>query len=650
MGRPSVSSYSANEVAAREPQWSEPTRRFGNILDQSALAYVRVDAKGMILQKNRPAEELLGLAVHGSHPSIFTSRLSPRSVTAFHRFLVRLIRSGEPASTHLKIRLPNHGEAWVRADGSWVPAGLGEPGSCLMSLVDVSEQRAADERLRSSELRQRQLIEGLPDAVFVMSQRGIRFVNSAAVRYFGLESSVQLRGRLLEEFVAPEHRDAMRSLIAESLSEETGRPRCIEVQFKAPSGAALTAETNWVEAIFEGERALVCVARDVGERRHLLQQVAQADRLTMVATLAAGVAHEVNNPLTYVLMNLDKCLEGLSADPNLRAPDEDLQAMLREALDGVARVRAIVRDLNRFSRVEHQTTPVNVNDCVQKAVQLASAELRYRAQVVQVLDTVPPVRAADGRLVQILLNLLINAAHAIAPGRPDQNRVLVSTRHTESSVFVSVQDTGVGIPEHLHRRVFEPFFTTKTGGHGTGLGLFVCYNYVTELGGKISLDSDGRSWTKFEIELPAVERARDAAPAPHVGQLAPKQGRILAIDDEEIIRRGIVAALGSTNAIDAVASAEEALAKIEQGAEYDLILCDLQMPGLTGPRFYAALHERHPQLLARVMFMTGGAFTEEAQRFLEDVNPTVLPKPFTRRELREAVWERMEFIETAPVA
>jgi len=617
---------------------------FGNVLDESAIAYVRVDGKGIVLQRNPPAAGMLGSG-RAKAPLVFASRLLPRSIAPFHRFLIDLIRSRRPATILVELRSPERGPLCVRVDGTWLRGEeLNAPGSCLLSLVDVSEQQRTQERLRSSEARLRQLFDALPDAVFVASLRGIRYLNTAAIRLLGLQNASQLLGRRLETFVAPSHLDALQSLMAEFLLTGGARPRCTEVEFVTESGHALVAETSWVEEVFEGERCVVCVARNVLERRDLLLQVAQADRLSMVSTLAAGVAHEVNNPLTYVLMNLDKCLDGLPPDgsANGRISVDQLRAALREALEGVQRVRTIVRDLNRFSRFDAQTSLVDVNDSVRKALQLASAELRYRATVVQSLTDLPPVRATEGHLVQVLLNLLLNAAEAIEHGSPDRNRVSVSTTVSGGNVVIAVEDTGCGIPAEMRERLFDPFFTTKHGGRGTGLGLFVCYNYVRELGGEIRVESDGATWSRFSVALPSALPAQE----PSVRALAtppmdPISGRILVIDDEEIIRIGVVAALRKTNTVDAVDSAEEALARIDRGEHYDLVLCDLQMPGLPGSRFYAALAARYPHLVERVIFMTGGAFTHEAKQFLEDVDPPVLAKPFTLKELRQTLWDRI---------
>ncbi len=245
------------------------------------------------------------------------------------------------------------------------------------------------------------------------------------------------------------------------------------------------------------------------ELQHTQEQLLFADRLAAVGRLAAGVGHEINNPLAYILGNLrfvHRELGSLSGAPD----EEDRQewvAALAEATEGAERVRVIVQDLKMLSRPDDVAlSPVNLAAVVQSAAKMAHHEVRERARVVLECDGVPAVHANAARLGQVFLNLLINAAHAIEPGRAQEHEIRVVARvSAPGHVTVEVRDTGSGIPaEHL-KRVFEPFFTTKPVGVGTGLGLSVCHRIITSLGGGIRVESEPGRGTSFFITLPAAE-------------------------------------------------------------------------------------------------------------------------------------------------
>jgi signal transduction histidine kinase len=252
------------------------------------------------------------------------------------------------------------------------------------------------------------------------------------------------------------------------------------------------------------------MARGFNEMAQQLQatqaQLILADRLATMGRTAAGVAHEINNPLAYVLSNLTYLQEELRR-PREALPEQERQDLLEaatEAWTGAERVRFITQDLKMLSRAEETTAgPVQLSAVVRSSVRMAAHELKNRARVVEDCDGVPPVQGNAARLGQVFLNLIINAAHAITPGRAEANEIRVTARLSEPDrVKVDVSDTGCGItPENLER-IFDLFFTTKPVGEGTGIGLAMCRNIVTSLGGSITVESQIGRGTTFHITLP----------------------------------------------------------------------------------------------------------------------------------------------------
>jgi two-component system, NtrC family, sensor kinase len=232
-----------------------------------------------------------------------------------------------------------------------------------------------------------------------------------------------------------------------------------------------------------------------------------------VGTLAAGVAHEINNPLAFVLSNLSFLKEEcqLLARDIPRERLREMEDVLRETRQGAERVRHIVRDLRTLSRDEGEhLSEVDVCEVIESSLGLVRNELRHRARVVKDLEPVPKVRASEGRLGQVLLNLLINALHALPSGMPNQNEVRVRVRALSGQVVIEVRDTGCGISPEVRDRIFDPFFTTKPVGMGTGLGLSICHGIVTSLGGEISVESELGRGSTFRIALPVAQQARTA--------------------------------------------------------------------------------------------------------------------------------------------
>ena len=366
-----------------------------------------------------------------------------------------------------------------------------------------------------------------------------------------------------------------------------------------------------------------------------------AERMASLGRLAAGVAHEINNPLAYVLGSIELLERGLSEIGTLH-PDAartgeiifDAQAALSNAKDGIERIRTIVRDLTTFSRsVPDARCPVNVEAVLESTLKLTWNELRHRVRVIKNFAGVPELLGDEGRLAQVFVNLILNASQAIPDGR--QGLLTISTTSEGGRVAVCVEDDGIGIaPEDLPY-VFEPFFTTHTGAGGAGLGLAICRNIVTTLGGTITVSSEPDVGSRFTVTLQAAQADDASAEGKRARsrERVSSRARILIIDDEPLLGQTLRFAFQDRHDVDVAASGREALDRLATDADYDLVLCDLMMPDVSGEHVYRAVSQHSPGLLPRFVFMTGGAFTERAQEFLAQFAGRQLEKPFNIDEV-----------------
>ncbi len=504
----------------------------------------------------------------------------------------------------------------------------------------------AEETLRRARASFRTLVEISPDLVVLHRAGSILYANPAVARAIGIRSGDELAGTPFVELFHVDDRAGAAARLAAPASNS--RPEMFGLRWSRKDGGYRTTEAVAARMDFEGTDAVLIVARDVTERVAFQYQLLQRDRMAALGTLSAGVAHEINNPLTYLLVNLDHVLRRLRAasasdDPIAALANESgtgalpgLVQSLQHAVDGANRVRQIVRDLLTFSQGNvEQRGVTDVRGIVESAVQMAWHEIRHRARLTKRLGDVPPVDANEGRLGQVFLNLLVNAAQAIPEGHADRHEIRVTTRTDENgNAVVEVSDTGSGIAPEDMPCIFDPFFTTK-GEHGTGLGLAISHGTVRGLGGDIQVSSVRGKGATFRVVLPSAKPWRGAATPSSAHNVGPLQrARLLIIDDERLVGEAIARSLSEESDVEVVTDAREALARIAAGQRYDAILCDLLMPVMTGMDLYAEVVRTAPKLAGRIVFMTGGAFTARARSFLESVANQCLEKPLDMSKLR----------------
>ncbi len=374
------------------------------------------------------------------------------------------------------------------------------------------------------------------------------------------------------------------------------------------------------------------LATQLEHRKRVEASAAAAGRMAVVGTLAAGIGHEINNPLAAIIANLDVTLEQLvDAPPTIREALQDA----RLAAD---RVAEIVRNLRGLieSKSDHPTA--DVPRVVKSTLQMVSNQLQGRARIDLDLADTASVAISESRLGQILLNLLTNAAHAMPAGGGHELRIEARPCASRSRVRIRVSDTGTGIAPDERAHIFEPFFTTKPVGTGAGLGLWVCHQLVTAANGSIELESSNTSGTTFRIELPS---ARPLGTPNLARPLDHRRGRLLVIDDDDAIRRAIKRCLRAHDLV-IVETAEAGLALIENGEEFDAILCDVMMPECDGPEFFDRLSTENPTQAENVIFMTGGAFTSRITEFLGATEHRLVEKPFDVLELEGAIQEVLD--------
>jgi PAS domain S-box-containing protein len=389
--------------------------------------------------------------------------------------------------------------------------------------------------------------------------------------------------------------------------------------------------------------AIVLSYRDVTEQKRAEQEAEAAKKLASLGTLAAGVGHEINNPLTCLLFTLetagrlaDRCSAG---DPANCV--KTLRATVAEARDAAQRIAAIVRDLR--SLVSEEPAPsasVSLESAIENALAATRDLLDGHAEIRRRYEPVPPVHGIEARLEQLFVNLLANAAHALPKGHPG-NTVTIGLRPSSSGgVQVDVEDNGCGIAEENLARIFDPFFSTRRFSGGTGLGLHIAQRIVNSVGGTLSVVSREGAGSTFSVRLRAA-----AQPAPEDGAsvrpLQTLRGTVLVVDDDASVRKALAALLGADHELVAVESAEIALELVLQGHQFDAILCDMLMPGLSGVELHSALSKQSPEHAERIVFVTGALIDPELQAFLERVPNVCLTKPPDRQALSAAIAERV---------
>jgi signal transduction histidine kinase/CheY-like chemotaxis protein len=564
-------------------------------------------------------------------------------------------RSGNPYPVPLLpfSRVVSTGQAVVvddlvihRADGTQVNVrAFAQPvfgaGDALthvsVAFLDITREVQAEAERDQAAAHLALAVDHAPIVLWSADKDGIITVSQgAALASLGVKSG-QLLGHNLFELYAGH--PTISAYIRRGLAGES-------LQYLVEVGEA--AFDTWMVPIRNAEGAVIgitALSHDVRELRKLQAAGIQSDRSAALGTLAASVAHEINNPLTYIFAHaeqMDESLERLGsglADPGSREFRADL-ATLREEFQslraGVERIASITRELRTFSHPDDKGgVPVDARAAVRSVLQLVGKEVEHRAWLSLELGETAPIIGHPTRLVQVILNLVMNAMQSLPAVRTAESEVHIRTDTLGQRVVIEVSDSGPGVPVAERERIFEPFVTTKPIGDGTGLGLFVCRNIVHSYGGEVSVHDRPGGGALFRVSLPAtahvqaagVARDQEASGAPHT------RAHVLVIDDEAQVVNALSGSLRRAGyRTSSCSSGAAGLQRLMACDDIDLVFCDLMMKEMTGMELYARLREHAPAVIDKIVFMTGGAYSPAARQFLLDhPGQRIVEKPFDVR-------------------
>jgi PAS domain S-box-containing protein len=546
-------------------------------------------------------------------------------------------RSGEAVVTDdTVIHHPDGRELNIRTFGYPVFDAERRLTHVVVVVIDITKEVKAELERQATEARLALAVNHAPIAIWSTDLAGIiQLSEGAGLAGLGVKS-----GELVGQSVFELYKDhpTVSGYLRRGLSGES-------FWYSVQVGEAVF--DTWMTPLRDGTGVITgaaALSRDVTEVRKLQASVIQSDRVIALGTLAASVAHEINNPLTYMLghgqllrdalVEADQILSarGAPEDNRLRELVDRMSNLLEPIRSGTQRIGVITRELRTFSRPEAgATTIVDIRSVVKSVLQLVGKDLEARARLVVDLGETMPVRGQQAKLVQVVLNLVVNAMHAIPDGRAHDNEITVRTRNEGDEVLIEVSDSGPGVPAGERDRIFEPFVSTKEIGEGTGLGLFVCRNIARGVFGDVTVSDRPGGGAVFRVVLPAAKGAPAVdSEQPVSSPIGQASGRVVIIDDEPMIADVLGEQLMRAGyEVTVEYEAERTLELLAQGEQaVDVVFCDLMMKRVTGMDLWEALTSRNPAALTKLVFMTGGAFTSRSRAFIEDHPDQVVEKPF----------------------
>ncbi|HXI03989.1 MAG TPA: PAS domain S-box protein, partial [Candidatus Saccharimonadales bacterium] len=543
--------------------------------------------------------------------------------------------------SHHEIQLEIDGEErHIYATSMPIKALEGGVEQTIVMLQDVSDLeilRRSEEALRASEARFRSIFEKTTAGMATVAVDGTFLqVNPAMCRFLGYPES-ELLTLSVQEVTHPEDIAQTRQVFSNTPGSE---PECVDLEkrYLRKDGTTVWGRTSaaWIRGASGRADYSVALVQDITERKHLEYELRQAEKMSAVGQLIAGVAHELNNPLAGVLGYAQLLLD-VPGNERIR---RGLESINREA----DRCKKIVHNLQTFARKHKpEVEEVDLNAVLMSTLELRAYQMKVdNIDVVADLDEDLPVTLADAhQLRQVFLNVIINA-HQAMTARGGRGRLTLRTRRKGHEISIEISDNGPGIGESVLGKIFDPFFTTKEVGQGTGLGLSICYGIVNEHGGRITADNLPEGGARFILTFPVRAPGPVPVPAASPRPAAARHGagaRILVVDDERSVRDVLTQGLEAAgHRVDAASNGTEALAVIEK-CDYDLIISDLKMPGMSGQSLFDSVCRRKPAMARRFVFSTGDTVSSATMDFLDRTGARCVPKPFDLREVRRVVEE-----------
>ena len=524
------------------------------------------------------------------------------------------------------------------SDGRWFEYShrVTRQGGFVSTWRDITKRKEMEEALRESEERVRRVLEACPAPITMNRlEDGTIIYETPAMqklfRYDKLEDVVSAKDR----WANLEDRQPFIKCL-----QRTGSVDAMEARYKKANGEEFTCALSARLIQYQGEEVIVSTLFDLTDRRsaevELAQQrerLHQAEKLSALGELLAGVSHELNNPLSVLV--------GQAAMLRESAPDERTTARAEKIGKAANRCAGIVKTFLAMARQEPgETVPVDLHSVIEGALDMTAYSLRTCGIEVsmRMAKELPNVIADPDQMRQVFTNLIVNAQHALQDlDGPRKLRITTSYRKKSDQVAIKVKDNGPGIAADVKSRIFEPFYTTKDVGAGTGIGLALCHRIVTEHGGTIVVESAPGEGAVFAILLPrAIQQRRSATAARPGGRKAAKY-RVLVVDDEADVGQTISELLEHDgHSVEVAGSGQAALEMTKQGF-YDVILSDIRMQGMDGPSFYHALGDSNPDQIAGLAFITGDTLSPRVKEFLDASERPYLEKPVMPKDLRELV-------------
>ena len=619
-----------------------PMMDLGAILDDLPVAvWVGKVPDGGVVYTNRAFERILGSPVAAS-------RLGDASQTyaVFDRDgqpypserlpFSRVLATGQPVMVDDMVARRAEGSINMRCFGAPVHDAAGTVTHVIVAFLDITREVAVQVERNRVEAHLRFACDHAPIAIWTTDADSVVTMSEGAgLAALGVKSGQLVGQKVLDVFGA---HPTIPGYIRRGLAGES-------FWYTAQAGEAVYH--TWLTPLRgpAGEIVgLTGLSHDISELHRLQQTTIRNDRVMALGTLAASVAHEINNPLAYVLAQAEgvdaevDVLEGLLAKmdgpevPAARAALGRLREGLAPVRSGTARIASITRDLRTFSRPEDMSlSPVDLRGVVLSVLRLVGKEVEARARLVLDLKPTRAVMGNEARLVQVVLNLVVNAIQALPVDSTGTHEIRLGTRDEGAQVLLDVADSGPGVPLADRDRIFEPFFSTKEIGKGTGLGLFVCRNIVQGLAGDVAVLDRPEGGALFRVTLPAAPTGPAARPEPSpAAKAVMAAGRhIVLIEDDAMVARALSLQLRAAGyRVTTMADGKQGLELLRSQPEVDLVFCDLMMTGMTGMDLAEALAAEAPEVAAKMVFMTGGAFLPRAREFVALHLDRTVDKPF----------------------